>query len=299
MNRTFKGAAKPIENIDLPRIGHEIGVGEDEIHAFMDVEANGSPFDNQGRLKALYEPHRAYALSSGETRRRLIDAGLAYRRWGEKPYPKDSYDRITRACAIDEAIALKSTSWGATQIMGSNYHALGYATVQDMVEAFMDDAETHIAGAVRFMVANGIDDEMRRLASLKRPTTPDDCVGIVSVYNGAGFRKNNYHVKLAKAHNKWRGIKDTPWSPKGMDELVSQKKPKMIDKPVSVVPAADKPAAANTDTVTAPQKSSPALAGKGRLVGVVSAGIVAVGVYFWGATCSVPLLNQLFDACVK
>jgi hypothetical protein len=35
----FKGAAKRIEDVDLPRIGHMIGVGEDKIHAVLDVES--------------------------------------------------------------------------------------------------------------------------------------------------------------------------------------------------------------------------------------------------------------------
>lgn len=37
MDTTFKGAAKRITDIDIPRIGAIISVGEDEIHAFMDV----------------------------------------------------------------------------------------------------------------------------------------------------------------------------------------------------------------------------------------------------------------------
>ncbi len=56
----FKGAARKLSDLDLPRIGARIGVGEDEIHAIVDVESSGSGFDSQGRPKALYEPHLAY-----------------------------------------------------------------------------------------------------------------------------------------------------------------------------------------------------------------------------------------------
>ncbi len=42
----FKGAAKLIEDKDIPRIAGEIGRGEDELHAIMDVEAGGSGFDS-------------------------------------------------------------------------------------------------------------------------------------------------------------------------------------------------------------------------------------------------------------
>lgn len=53
----WKGKAKRIEDIDLPRIGAMIGVGEDEIHAVLDVESAGSGFDSKGRVKMLFEPH--------------------------------------------------------------------------------------------------------------------------------------------------------------------------------------------------------------------------------------------------
>ena len=56
----FRGAAKRLDDIDLPRLGERIGVGEDEIHAFMDVEAAGSGFDKHGRPKMLFEPHVFY-----------------------------------------------------------------------------------------------------------------------------------------------------------------------------------------------------------------------------------------------
>jgi len=46
----FKGAARRLDDIDLPRIGHLIGVGEDELHAVIDVEARGSGFDSLGRI---------------------------------------------------------------------------------------------------------------------------------------------------------------------------------------------------------------------------------------------------------
>lgn len=199
----FTGRAKRIDDIDLPRIGHRIGVGEDEIHAVLDVEAAGSGFDSKGRVKALYEPHKAYALSSGATRDRLVSAGLAYPTWGAKPYPSDSYPRILAAMAIDENVALRSTSWGLGQIMGFNSVAAGYDTPQAMVKAFADDEENHLDAMVNFIVTNGLDDELRR----------HDWAGFARGYNGSGYAKNGYHTKLAAAFAKWSKIRDTAWSP--------------------------------------------------------------------------------------
>ena len=58
----FVGRAKRLDDLDIPAIGALIGVGEDEIHAFLDVEAAGSGFDKFSRPKMLFEPHVFYRL---------------------------------------------------------------------------------------------------------------------------------------------------------------------------------------------------------------------------------------------
>jgi peptidoglycan hydrolase-like protein with peptidoglycan-binding domain len=209
----FKGPAKPIEDLDLPRIGAEIGVGEDEVHMLIVVEAAGSGFDSAGRPKMLFEPHIFWReLGPGKARDTAAKQGLAYPKW-KRGYPKDSYPRLAKAMAIDEAAALRSASWGASQVLGVNFKAAGFASVQDMVNAMCEDEEHHIEAMIGFCKSNGIDDDLRRLAELKRATTPADCAPIARVYNGSGYAANNYHVKMADAHNKWRKIPDTAWTP--------------------------------------------------------------------------------------
>jgi hypothetical protein len=207
MTIVFAGRAKRLEDLDLPRIGHEIGVGEDEIHAVMEVEAAGSGFDSKGRVKALYEPHIAWRQSKGETRDLLAKAGLAYPKW-KRDYPADSYPRILQAYEIAGDVALMSTSWGLGQIMGFNHGAAGYKSARAMIEDFADDEDNHLEAMIRFIVTNGLDDEIRR----------HDWAGFARGYNGAGYKANNYDTKLAAAFAKWRKIKDTPWSPgQGVD----------------------------------------------------------------------------------
>ncbi|CAN5482021.1 hypothetical protein BH10PSE7_BH10PSE7_15610 [soil metagenome] len=209
----FIGRAKRIEDIDLPRIGHEIGVGEDELHAFMDVEAAGSGFDKHGRPKILFEPHIFYRELNGAKLERAISAGLAYQKWGAKPYPSDSYPRLTAAMEIDIDAAIRSASWGLTQIMGGHHRTIGFEIPGEMVLAFMDDEDNHLEATIELIVSMGIDDELRALAALKRPTIASDCAVVARVWNGAGYKKNNYDGKIATSHNRWRGIRDTPWQP--------------------------------------------------------------------------------------
>lgn len=197
----FRGIAKPIEDVDIPRIGSAIGVGEDELHAFMDVEASGSGFDSTGRPKMLFEPHVFYRNLTGAKRDEAVRAGLAYAKWKAGSYPKDSYPRLTRAMEIDEAAALRACSWGLGQILGENHRMVGYATPQAMVRAFMDDEEHHLEAMVAFLVSAGIDDDLRahRWANVAR------------VYNGPSYATHNYHGRMAAAYAKWSNIKDTPW----------------------------------------------------------------------------------------
>lgn len=199
----FKGAAKRIDDEDLPRLGAMIGVGEDELHAFLEAETAGTGFDRQGRPKMLFEPHIFYRHLAGSERERAVREGLAYAKWKPGSYPADSFPRITAAMAINETAALKAASWGLAQVLGENHEAAGYGTVQEMVRAFMEDEEAHLLAAVNFIKANNLDDDLRehRWAAFARG------------YNGPGYRANRYDEKLAKAYAKWSKIKDTPAGP--------------------------------------------------------------------------------------
>lgn len=211
----YKGEARRLDDVDLPRIGRKIGVGEDVLHAFIEVETRGTGFDKQGRVLILFEPHIFYRLLKGAKRQRAVELGLAYQSWGEKPYPRDSYPRLEAAMKVDEAAALMACSWGLGQVLGSNFKQVGYSSIYEMVQAFADDEENHLEAIVAFCKANKIDVAMRRLEAKLRegtPITPADCVPVVRPYNGTSYAKNRYHIRFAAALNRWRKIKDTPYA---------------------------------------------------------------------------------------
>lgn len=199
---TFQGAARRLDDIDLPMLGYRIGVGEDEVHALMDVEARSSGYDRHGRPAMLFEPHVFYRNLTGEKRDAAVAAGLAYREW-RRDYPSDSYPRLKQAMEIDETAALKSASWGLGQILGENHLSAGYTTPQEMVSAFMEDEEEHLEAMIRFITNAGIADDLRahRWATVAR------------VYNGPGYAAHGYHTRLEAAYRKWAKIKDTEWTP--------------------------------------------------------------------------------------
>lgn len=223
----FKGRAKRLDDIDLPKLGHRIGVGEDELHAFMDVETSGGGFDPQGRPKILFEPHVFYRNLRGAKRDEAVRAGLAYPKWGEKPYGKQSeqYPKLERARAIDETAALRACSWGLGQILGENHAMVGYESPQAMVLAFMDDEENHLEAIVQFLIKSGIDDDLRA----------HNWTTVARVYNGPGYAKNAYHTRMEAAFKKWKAIRDTPWSPD------TPEAPQPGDKPADPVVTVSEP----------------------------------------------------------
>lgn len=199
----FKGSIK-LADIDLPRIGAEIGVGEDEIHAFLEVETSGGGWDAQGRLKMLFEPHIFYRHLTGAARQLAVKQGLAYPTQGTKPYPRDSYPRLMLALKIAGEAALESASWGIGQVMGFNHAAAGYRDVFQMVSNFVEFGEpAQLRAAIQFIKHEHLDDELRAR----------NWPAFARGYNGANYAKNKYDVKLAAAYKKWASIKDTPYDP--------------------------------------------------------------------------------------
>lgn len=218
----FVGRAVRLADLDLPNAGHLIGVGEDELHAVLDVETAGGGFDKHARPKILFEPHVFYRNLTGADRVHAVQSGLAYAAWKSGGYPSDSYPRLIAAMAIDEAAALKAASWGLGQILGENFVAAGYDSPQHMVVAFVEGGESeHLQAMIRFVKANHLDDELRA----------HNWAGFARGYNGAQYAKHGYHTKLAAAYAKWAKIRDTPWSPPS----------DAVGKPIPVPPVTTKP----------------------------------------------------------
>jgi len=233
----FKGAAIRLADVDLPRVGALIGVGEDEIHAIIDVESSGSGFDKLGRPKMLFEPHVFWRhLGAGAKRTKAASLGIAYEKWRPGNYPSDSYPRLAQALDIDVEAALMSASWGLTQILGENHAELGYLTAADMVAAFCGGEAAQLAGTVALIKSKGLSGKLKA----------HDWAAVARGWNGAGYAANHYDDKLAAAFAKWNRIPDTAWSPAAI----------VAPKPPSVAAGALVVAAPATP-VSSPPKSAP------------------------------------------
>jgi len=194
----FHGEALLMQAEEIPAIANDIGVESAALRAVLAVESSGSGFDKAGRPKALFERHYFYKMLKDDldALQQAVDAGLAYPKWGEKPYPKGSdavYAEIEAACGINTNAALLSVSWGLGQIMGNNFKLAGCSTVNQMVEEAMTSEANQLRHMANFIKSAGLLDELQA----------KNWAGFARGYNGPGYAKNAYDVKLADAYNKF------------------------------------------------------------------------------------------------
>jgi hypothetical protein len=167
---------------DFVNAGAALNVRPYLLHALYITESSGSGFDENGRLKILYEPH----VVSRNTGRRLdrikfpwvwqdrkIEVNLSYRRWIPlhkvardqwHPYKEDSTGRWEMLATTYEleANALMGASYGGFQILGENAASLGYRDTVDMIEHMYEGEAAHLDAAIRFIRRNNGLDALRR-----------------------------------------------------------------------------------------------------------------------------------------
>lgn len=191
----FVGQGRPLGANDVKVIAGYLGCEIAAIRAVLAVEAAGKGFGPDKRPIILNEPHVFYRELSGQKRTDAARAGLAYSKWGSKPYPKTQsarYQWLSKAMKIDESAALKSCSWGLGQVMGFNHKLCGFSTVQQFVEAMKYSEGAQLYAVARFIVSRGLTKYLRA----------KNWAAFAKGYNGAGYAKNAYHTKLASAYAK-------------------------------------------------------------------------------------------------
>jgi hypothetical protein len=189
----FFGSGRRLSAQGIERAAALVGCEPAAMRAVIEVEAAGSGFDAKGRPKILFEPHIFFRLLSGKARAAAVEQGLAYRAWGERPYPRSSeeqYRRLALAMRIDPGAALKSASWGLPQIMGGNHAKTGFASPEAMVSAMMQGEDEQLAMMAQFIVSTGLAPALRAR----------QWAAFAKGYNGAGYAKNSYDKKLASAY---------------------------------------------------------------------------------------------------
>lgn len=170
-----------------------LSCSEGVIRAVCAVESNGRGFSPDGRVIILFEPHVFSRLTAHR-----FDAtygGVSYPRWGAKPYPPTQaarWDQLLFAAKLDHDAAFKSASWGLFQVMGFNFAACGFASVDEMVASMAQGEGDQLMAFVHFCLTNKLDDALRAR----------DWSTFAAGYNGSAAVKD-YSAKLSAAAAKY------------------------------------------------------------------------------------------------
>lgn len=82
--------------------------------------------------------------------------------------------------------------------MGFNHVAAGHATVEQFWDAMRRSERDHLDAFVSFIESKRLQQAGRQISNRHADNIP-----FSEAYNGPGFRKNQHHIKIAKAHAKW------------------------------------------------------------------------------------------------
>lgn len=183
---------------NFSEVAAELGCDIATVKAVYEVESRGVGFLEDGRPVILFEGHVFWR----ELKKRGIDPqqfvaenqDILYPHWNSAYYSgrKKQYVRLEKAMAIHEEAALCSASWGLFQIMGYHGPDIGYSSVQAFVDAQYESARNHLEAFMGFVKANNLSSYL-----IER-----DWAGFARRYNGPGYGKNKYDVKLAEAYSR-------------------------------------------------------------------------------------------------
>ena len=192
---------KTLTNEQIKDLANKHGIEYAGLKAVVEVEASGKGFIGDVP-KILYEPHIMHRLLTKKNyitiRNNLMKAhpNLCYPRWGTYKYGAESiqHRRLEIASQFNRDTALESCSWGLGQVMGFHWKSLGYESLQAFINDMYESEAKQLEAMIRFIKVNGL------LLALKGK----DWVKFARGYNGSGYAKNKYHIKLANAYAKYK-----------------------------------------------------------------------------------------------
>jgi hypothetical protein len=184
----FTGPATPMSEADIFTAARALDCEVAAVKAVIDVESRGG-FLADGRPKILFERH-LFSRFTGKAHDKPPNDDIANPSPGGYKGGAAEYGRLMRAIALDRTAALKSASWGAFQILGSNFAASGFADVDSFCRAMCQSEGNQLNAFVAFVRANNLADELKR----------HDWAGFARGYNGPNYKINRYDEKLANAY---------------------------------------------------------------------------------------------------
>lgn len=185
--------SKQLSDADYQRAAELLGVEVAAIKAVVKVEAAGHGFLADGRPKILFERHWFWKLTPKPVSKTRSD--LSNPKWGGYLGGTREWDRLNAAIQFDRPAALKSASWGLGQVMGFNYKVAGYSDIEEFFKA-MHHSEGKQLDAMMTFIKNH--------SGMVSALRSHNWAAFAELYNGPGFRRNQYDTKLAQAFSDFK-----------------------------------------------------------------------------------------------
>ena len=193
--------AAAITTDDLTRFANRLGCTVRQLQAVATVESNGGGFLNSGHPKILWERHyfwkrMAVKLASGSVSGAWLahPTGGGYTIDADNDGLNDSWEKLVEGAMRNPQAAFESCSWGKFQIMGAWWQKLGYANPFNFAYSMVESEAGHYEALCRYIEVNGLKPAIQALSA-----SPQTCVAFARGYNGPGYAKGEYHIKLARA----------------------------------------------------------------------------------------------------
>ena len=178
----------------LQTLADQMGIDPGVAVAVLTVESGGRPFGPDGRMIIRFENHIFYDRW-GKHKPDAFAQHFTFnsnQRWKDhqwRPAPTQpwrafhgnqntEWEALNFACTLDDTAAHLSISMGGPQIMGFNYAAVGYTSVQQMFDAFVASERNQVVGFFNFVRSRG-EKVVQMLQS-------SDFEGFATIYNGHG-----------------------------------------------------------------------------------------------------------------
>jgi hypothetical protein len=142
------------------------------------VETSGCGFLSDRRSKLLFERHIFHRLTGGRFDAEDADVSQPTA-GGYGPGGAHQYDRLAAAISLDRDAALQSASWGLGQIMGMNFQAAGFDSVEDMVAAMVESEDRQLLATAKFF---------KRQRGMADALKNHDWKAFARIYNGPRLR---------------------------------------------------------------------------------------------------------------
>jgi hypothetical protein len=176
-----------------------LGIEAAALKAVIEVECKGLGFNADNTPVILFERHVMRQRLIANDQSKVVDQmmikrlDLCSKTAGGYGLYSAQHGRLNAAAQYHRASALESASWGIGQVMGYHWKALRYASLQAFINAMYKDEASQLDAMCRYIEVNGL------INALKNK----DWKAFARGYNGSGYTKNNYDVKLANAYKKW------------------------------------------------------------------------------------------------